>query len=282
MHFVRIYIIPFLLFAGNLFGQMTEPNLFEVSKEFKKIYADRQDSFIVVFDMGKYLDKAGVGSSIIKTDTLFLQADNIYKGKGFKVENISNQLYVISLTEKKSKSHELKVSEIKKVNQDLNNAYYLDNYFAMCDRLNTKYYLNHFSFRNGFYSWEKTTNKEISYKDFRRIADSEMQSIEDSISKQQDQLVIRTKYLIDNIDKLTYTEFKDSIKNIPAEFTYQSSYYKTIVSSISKSKQDYVISLYKDFPENRTLIEFAVEKDKALLLKMKAMQKSDKKVAKKK
>jgi hypothetical protein len=279
----RIYILPFLIFSGNLFGQITEPNLYEVSKAFKKIYADKHENFIVVFDMGKYLDKAGVGSSIRKTDTLVLQSDNSYKGKEFKIETISNQLYVTSLTEKKSKKYELNIVESKKIAyQDLNNAYHLDNYFAMSERLNKKYDLNHYSFRNGFYSWENTTNKEINYIDFRKIADSEMQNIQDSISKRQDQLVAQTKYLIDNIDKLTYTEFKDSIRKIPAEFAYQSSYYKTVVSKISKSKQDYVISLYKDFPENRTLIGFAVEKDKALLQKLKAIQKSENNLAKKK
>ena len=279
----KIYILPFLLFAGNLFGQITEPHLYEVSKAFKKIYTDKHENFIVVFDMGKYLDKAGVGSSIRKTDTLFLQLDNNYKGKEFKIENISNQLYITSLTEKKSKKYELNIVESRKIAyQDLNNAYYLDNYFAMSERLNKKYELNHYSFRNGFYTWEKITNKEINYIEFRRIVDNEIQKTEDSISKRQEQLVTQTKYLIDNVDKLTYAEFKDRISKIPAEFAYQSSYYKTVVSKISKSKEDYAISLYKDFPENRTLIEFAVEKDKPLLQRLKAIQKSEKSLATKK
>ena len=151
----------------------------------------------------------------------------------------------------------------------------------MSERLNKKYDLNHHNFRKGFYSWEKTTNKEITYTDFRKIVDSKIRNIEDSISKRQDQLVIQTMYLIDNIDEITYTEFKNRIRKIPAEFAYQSIYFKTIVSKTSKSKQDYVISLYKDFPDNRTLIEFAVENDKALLKILKAIQKSENNLAKK-
>ena len=279
----KIYILPLLIFAGNLFGQTNEPNLYEVSKAFKKIYADKYENFIVAFDIGKYLDKAGVGSSIRKTDTLFLQSDKSYKGKEFIIENITNQFYITKLTEKKSKKYKLNIVEKRKTAyQDLNNAYYLDNYFAMSERLNKKYELNHYSFRNGFYNWEKTNNKEINFLDFRKIVDNEIQKTEDSISKRQEQLVTQTKYLIDNVNRLTYAEFKDSITKIPAEFVYQSSYYKTVVSKISKSKQDYVISLYNDFPENRALIEFAVEKDKILLQKLKAIRKSKKDLATKK
>jgi len=279
----RAFIFPFLILAGNLFGQISEPNLYEVSKAFKKIYTDNQKNFIIAYDMGKYLDPAGVGSSIRKTDTLFLQSDNSYKGKEFKIENITNQLYITSLTKKKSKQYKLSIVENRKTAyQDLNNAYYLDNYFAMSERLNKKYELNHYSFRNGFYSWEKATNKEINYLEFRKLADTEIQQTEDSISKRQEQLVTQTKYLVDNVDKLTYAEFKDGIIRIPAEFAYQSSYYKTVVNKISKSKQDYVITLYKDFPENRTLIEFAIEKDKPLLQKLKAIKKSENNLAKKK
>jgi hypothetical protein len=279
----RIFFLPFLLSAGNLFGQTSEPNLYQLAKPFKKTYADVHDNFIVAFDMGKYLDKAGVGSSITKTDTLYLQSDNIYKGKEFNIENVANQLYITSLTEKKTKKYKLDIVQSKKiVYQDLNNAYYLDNYFAMAERLNKKYELNQFSFRNGFYSWKGVRDKEINYLKFRNIVDNLIRKTEDSISKRQDQLVSQTKYLIDNIDKLTYPEFKDSISKIPAEFSYQSSYYKTVVSEISKTNQEYVISLYKDFPENRTLIEFAVEKDKPLLQKLKAIQKSESNLAKKK
>ena len=279
----RVCILPFLIFAGNLFGQIPAQNLYRVSNAFKKIYTDKYENHIVAFDMGKYLDKAGVGLSIRKTDTLYLQADNSYKGKEYKIENTNNQFYISSLTEKKSKKYKLNIVEkIKAAYQDLNNAYYLDNYFAMSDRLNKKFELNHHSFRNGYFNWEKITDKEINYLEFRKITDIEIQKTEDSISKRQESLITKTNYLIDNIDKLTYAEFKDSISKIPAEFAYQSSYYKTIVNKISKNKQDYVILLYKDFPENRTLIMFAVEKDKPLVHKLKALDKRENNSAKKK
>ena len=278
-----IYILLLLLFGENLFGQTTEPNLYEVSKSYRKIYADKYENYIVVFDMGKYLDKAGVGSSIIKTDTLYLQANNDYKGKEFKIGSIANQLYVTNLTEKKSRTYKLNIVENKKtVYQDLNNAYYLSNYFAMSERLNKKYDLNHYSFRNGFYGWERVTNKEINYVGFRKTIDNEIKKKEDSISNRQEQLLTQTKYLIDNIDKLTYAEFKDGISKIPAEFVYQSSYYRTVVNKISTNKQEYIIALYKDFPVNRTLIQFAVEKDRTLVKKLKSIQKSEKKLETKK
>lgn len=279
----QVFILPILLFAGSLFGQTSEPNLHQITKPFRKIYTHTHENFIVVFDMGKYLDKAGVGSSIRKTDTLYLYPDYSYKGKEFKIDNVNNQPYIRSLTDKKTKRYKLDIVENSKTTfQDLNNAYYLDNYFAMSKRLNKKYELNHFSFRGGFYSWEQIAEKDINYLEFRNIVANLIRKVEDSISKRQDQLVMQTKYLINNVDKMTYAEFKDSISKIPAEYAYQSSYYKTVVREISKGKQEYTISLYKDFPENRTLIEFAVEGDKALRQKLKAIQKSETNLAKKK
>jgi hypothetical protein len=261
----KVYILSILLVAGKLFGQTTEQNLFEVSKAFNKIYADKSENYIVAFDMGKYLDKAGIGSAIRITDTLFLQPDKTYKGKLFKVEESNSQLYILSLTEKKSKKYKLdKVDSLKNAYYNLNNAYYLGHYFAMTNRLNEKFELNHHSFRVGFYNWKNIINNKINYLEFRKFADKTIQEIEDSISVRQEYLTSLTNYLTTNIETISYSNFRDSISKIPAEFAYQSSYYKNVIEKISKTKPDYVISLYKEFPQNRTLIEFAVEKDKTL------------------
>ena len=112
-------------------------------------------------------------------------------------------------------------------------------------------------------------NQKIDQQDFRNFVDREIQETEDSITNRQETLTKQTKYLIDNVEKLDYKDFKDSLSKIPAEYAYQSSYYKTVVNKISKSKPNYVVSLYNDFPENRTLIEFAIENDKALKKRLK-------------
>lgn len=277
-----VFILLNFLFAGQLFGQTLEPDFHHFKNPFRKIYTHTQGNFIVVFDMGNHTDKAGIGSSIRNIDTLYLQPDSSYEGKRFRIENAGNQLYIISRTEKKDRRYKLEVANDRKVVfQDLNNAYYLDNYFAMSTRLNERYELNHFDFRNGFFSWKQLAEKGISYLEFRKIVDSMIIKIEDSVSKRQDQLVTQMKYVIGNVDSMSYSEFKESISKIPAEYAYQSSYYKTAVREISKSKQDYVILLYKDSPENRTLIEFAVEEDKALRQKLKAIQKNENKSPKK-
>lgn len=279
----QVFILLIFLFSQKLFGQTSDPDFHQVTKAFQKIYTHSQGSFVVVFDMGKYLDKAGIGSSIRYIDTLHQQPDNSYKGKEFLIDNVNNQLYIKSLTGKKHKKYKLEIpDEIRIVLLDLNNAYYLDNYFAMSKRLNKRYELNHFDFRGGFYSWKQIAEKEFNYLEFRNIADSIIKKMEDSVSKRQDQLVAQTRFLIDNVDKMSYTEFKDSINRIPAEYAYQSSYYKNVVREISKSKQDYVIALYKDSPENRTLIEFAVEDNAAVRQELKSIQKRENKLTKKK
>jgi len=279
----RLVAFSLLLITANMFGQTSEPSLYEVSKPFKQVYADKHENFIVAFDMGRYLDKAGVGSSIEKTDTLVLQPDKSYKGKSFKVEQSNNQLYISSLHEKKSKNYKLEIVEnTKDAHYNLNNAYYLDNYFAMTARLNKKFELNHYEFRSGFANWEKLPNKDMSYLEFRKFADRIIRQLEDSISEKQEYSTALINYLIANAENLDYVNFKDSLSKIQAEFPFKSSYYKTVINKISKSNPEFVVSLYKDFPENRTLIEFAVEKDKALLKKLKAQQKSEMERTKKK
>ena len=278
-----VYILSILLVAGKLFGQTFEQNLFEVSKAYKKIYADKSEKFIVAFDMGKYLDKAGIGSAIRSTDTLFLQPDNTYKGKLFKVEEKNSQLYILSLTEKKFKKHKLnKVDTLKNAYYNLNNAYYLENYFAMSNRLNKKFELNHHSFREGFYDWKNILNNKINYLEFRKYADKIIREIEDSISVRQEYLTSLTNYLTTNIENISYSKFRDSINKIPAEFAFQSSYYKNVIEKISKTKPDYVVSLYKEFPKNRTLIKFAVEKNKTLISSLNNINKSESVLIKKK
>jgi len=279
----RLFQFPFLLITANVFAQTSQPNLYEVSKPFKQLYVDKHESFIVAFDMGRYLDKAGVGSSIEKTDTLFLQLDKSYQGKSFKVQENNNQLYIAGLNEKKLKHYKLEIAEnTKDATYHLNNAYYLDNYFAMADRLNRKFELNHYDFRNGFANWEKLPNKEMNYLEFRKFTDKTIREIEDSISKRQEYLTTLIDYLVTNAETLDYLSFKDSLSKMPAEFPYKSSYYKTVINRISKSTPELVVSLYKDFPHNRILIELAVEKDKALLQRLKAEQKNEMKLTKKK
>lgn len=151
----------------------------------------------------------------------------------------------------------------------------------MSERLNRKYELNHFSFRNGFYSWNEIAEKDIYYLEFRNIVDNLIRKIEDSISLQQDQFISRTKDLIKNVENMAYTEFKNSINKIPAEYPHKSNYYITVVREISKNKKEYVISLYKDFPGNRELIELAVDDDRALRQKLKDIRKNEFNVAKK-
>ena len=279
----KVFILSILLISGKLFGQTREQNLFKVSKTFKKIYADKFENYFVAFEMGSYLDKAGIGSAIRTTDTLFLQPDNTYNGKLFKVEESKSQLYILSLTEKKSKRYKLdKVDSLKIAYYDLNNAYYLGEYFAMSNRLNRKFELNHHSFRIGFYNWKFFLNNKINYLEFRKYTNKAIQEIEDSISIRQEYLTLLTNYLTTNIETIEYSNFRDTINKIPAEFAYQSSYYKNVVEKISKIKPDYVVSLYKEFPQNRTLIEFAVEKDKTLRRILKDINKSESILAKKK
>lgn len=279
----KILPILLLVISSQLYGQRPAPDFLETDKRSIKFYAEKYQDFAIVYKMGGYIDKAGTGSSISELDSLFLQTDNNFKGKKFKIESIQNKLYISSLLKKKSKKHKLKkIENFELLIYNLNNAYYLDEYFAMTKRLNNNYVLNHHDFRIGFKNWKNLTNKKIAPNDFKIFVNKEIQKTEDSISNYQETLVKQTNFLINNIEKIDYPEFKNGLTKIPAEYPYKSSYYKHVVSRISRRKPEYVISLYKDFPENKSIIEFAVEKQNSLIQKLKAIQKNEVKLSRKK
>ena len=96
------------------------------------------------------MDKAGSGPVIQKIDTLDKSSSTQYFSNDHQlvVDGKNQQLRVSN-----------KVLPLASVNTslayfDLNKAYYLTMYFGLSDTLNKKYPLYHYSFRNGFYSWD--------------------------------------------------------------------------------------------------------------------------------
>ncbi len=261
-----ISITTLLLFYLFSAGQDSlSKTFFQTNSKAHLYYVDLKYSAAYVYEIGSYLDKAGTGYSIRNTDTLTRQPANNYVGKATKLINENNKSYLITEL-KKTKTFLLDpVKNLEVVNSNLNNAYYLDNYFKMSDELNKTYPLNHHSFRNGFSTWEKLLNKEVDYLQFREFAIKQLKEIKDSIGYLQERYTKLTNYVIQNAGTIAYDTLKDSLMKLPADYRSLSGYYGTIINVVAKQRPGYFFKLAEDFPNNRGLIFSAVEDNKEVV-----------------
>ncbi|HEY0067570.1 MAG TPA: hypothetical protein VGB46_09405 [Flavisolibacter sp.] len=239
-------------------------------------YVDLDNSAAIVYDMGKYLDKAGMGYSIRETDTLVRQPGGSYSGSTSRIIRENNRLYLVSGDKKARKFRIDTVRSLTDFNNNLNNAYFLDSYSRMSRELNQAYPLYHHSFRDGFHTWKELLNKEIDYLQFREFADNRIRNIRDSISRLQDSRTALTNYIIQNINTLEYNTLKDSLAKLPPEYAYQSSYYRTVINAAATQRPEYFFRLAEEFPAHRHLIFSSVENNKEVLSRMKAVEGHDK------
>lgn len=222
--------------------------------------------------MGHYLDKAGSGYSIAATDTVLKNEDGSYSGNETKLARQNNKLYLITNHKKISKFLLDTVKNPDIAFQNLNNAYYLDHYFKMCEEINQLYPLNHNSFRTGFSMWKILQNKSIDHLAFRDFADKHLKEIKDSIIQVQDRYVRLTNYIMANLKTLDYSFLKDSLTKLPAEYKYSSWYYGSVINEIAKQRPEDFFQLAEDFPNNQNLIFGSVEDNKQVIRGLKATE----------
>lgn len=270
-----IFLLKFSFVSGQI---SNEEIFFETKSKIHSYYVQLNNSDAHVFEMGSYLDKAGSGPAIRSKDTLTKQPDGsnvLYAGKRAKIIIENEKLYLLIQTtpnKKVSKYILDTVGNTELVHTNLNNAYYLGNFFAMCDDLNKTYPLNHYSFRNGFYSWKGLNNKNIKHSDFTAITDIKLKAIKDSIAELQNQYTSLTNTLIQNIKTIDYNSLKDGLTKLPAEDRSTSQYFDTVIEEISIYRPEFFFKLAEDFPDKRHAIFWAVEDDKQVIKNLKAVE----------
>lgn len=270
--------ITFILLLNFLFvlaQSNSSKQLYQTNNKTHFHYIDLNNTKANVYIMGRYLDKAGSGYSIIKTDTLTRNSEDTYSSSKTKIISENDKLYLVTDFKKTRKFLLDTVKNISVANNNLNNAYYLDQYFKMSNELNKMYPLYHHSFRNGFYSWKELPNNNIDYLQFRDFADQRLKEIKDSISRIQDRYITLTNYIIQNVRIIDYNTLKDSLTGLPAEYKYSSWYYGTAVNEIAKQRPEYFFKLAEDFSSNRSLIFFAIENNKDVIAGLKAVEGHD-------
>jgi hypothetical protein len=242
-------IILTLLVSTNIFGQNT---FLKTTGKNNLHYLELSNDNVLVYKMGRYFDKAGSGSAIILTDTLILTKENEFKGKQYSLIKI--ETYYTLLAENGKEYEAEPENDLKKVNSELNNAYYLKSYFGLSDKLNNEFPLYHYTFRNGYYAWEKHLNKTICQNEFIEQTDKEIAIIYDSISRKQAEFTKTTIFITDNVSQANYTTLKDSISTLPIDYRPQSGYFDKSVYQISKANPENFYKLLQDFPTSVKLI----------------------------
>lgn len=260
-------IIITLLASFQIFGQ--DITFFKTTGK-NLHYLELSNANVIVYKMGSYFDKAGSGSAIILTDTLILTKENEFKGKLYTL--IKNETHCTLLSEKGKKYETELENDINKVNTELNNAYCLKSYFDLSDKLNNEFPLYHYTFRNGYYAWQKQPNKTITHNKFIEQTDKEIINIYDSISRIQTALTKTTNFITDNAGQASYSILKDSISTLPIDYRPQCGYFDKSVYQVAKSNPAYFYILLQDFPTSKTFIYFAVDHDKELVEKLKQVQ----------
>jgi hypothetical protein len=233
-------------------------------------YLEFSDGNVKVYKMGLHYDKAGSGAAIILTDTLFLFKGEEFKGKHYTL--FKNGIHYTLVADNGKKYAAEPEDDLNKVNSELNNAYYLKSYFDLSDKLNREFPLNHYSFRNGYYAWQKHPGKTISHNKFMKQTDKETASIYDSIFIKQTALIRTTSFITDNVGHEEYSNLKDSISTLPNDYRPQSGYFDKSVYHMAKSNPEYFYRLLQDFPERKTLIYHAVQNDKELVEELRHIQ----------
>lgn len=250
------------------FGQTT--SVYKTIKKRNFHYADVTTETAMVYKMGKYIDKGVSGFAVLKMDTLYKLSETYFKGKYYSLNKVDGNF--ILHTDKAEKLAMEIEPDLDKVNQELNNAYYLRGYFDLGEKLNNEFPLYHYTFRNGFYGWDKLEQRSYNHEDFMQFTDNEINVVYDSISKKQARLTKASSFIKENSAKLDYSQLRDSLRILPVDYRTESEYFGQSVYNIAKANPESFYKILEDFPSDKTKVYFAVEGDKELIRQLKAVE----------
>jgi hypothetical protein len=225
----------------------------------------------IVYKMGTYMHKGGSGKSITLTDTLLPLNLNEYKGKVYTLIR-KDTSYTLSRDNGSSRYKAETEYDIKKVNRDLNNAYFLESHFKLCDRLATEFPLHHYSYVNAYWVWNDLRGKSMDHEKFMKRTDTIVTATYDSISRQQIAFTRTMNFILDHASSASYSTLKDSISTLPITWRVNDGYFDKAANHLSKTNPEYFYKLLQDFPQNKDLVYSSVSLDPQLVNQLKNVQ----------
>lgn len=270
-----VVVVLFMIIAAGLQAQDVSGIQYLKGKiKGRLYYIQVQDNRARLFKMGRYLDKAGTGFSIISIDTLRQQGDGVFATDKMQLKKEGDK-YEVTLHGNKRDHFDLKPADTEKVKTDINNGYYLKNYFAMTDELNKEYQLQHYSFRAGFGSWRTIPDAQKSQDidQFRLFADSQLQQIRDSVSRQHTAYENIMGTILEKMPGIEYRTLLDGVKQLPAEWAGTSHYFSTVIHEVSAKRPEFFFRLAQDLPASeRSLIFYSASHKKEVRDKLREVE----------
>ncbi|MBP7557246.1 MAG: hypothetical protein KA821_13310 [Chitinophagaceae bacterium] len=271
------YIFPVIVFLTGIAGlsaqEISGIQYLKGKIKGRVYYARLQGNEARLFKMGRYLDKAGTGFSIVSTDTLHQQSDGVFANTKTQMRR-DEDVYEVTIEGKKENQLELKPADAEKVKADINNGYYLKNYFAMADELNAEFQMQHYSFRGGFWSWDSMNDahKRQDVDSFRKNTDAYLQQLRDSVGRLHTTYENLTGTLLEKMPTLEYATLLEGLKQLPAEWAGTSHYFSTVIHEVSAKRPEFFFRLAQDLPASqRSLIFFSASKKKDVRDKLRAV-----------
>lgn len=273
-----ILLTTVLLFmqVGIIRGQAESRGIFLTGKN-TQFYVELREHYATVFNFGRWIDKAGWGYSGLKTDTMRRLGDTspfLFEGRFNNIQKVDTRLYLITRQGSPGKEKRIEIDTVSNTalaNSALNNAYWSDNFFKLCNEINSTFDLYHYSFRDGFHMWESFDNKDAYHKEFRVFADNKIKKLKDSITTLQTPYVLLTNEVTKNISTVEYASLKETISKLLADSLSRSQYFSVVVKSICLNRPELFFRLAEDMPEQKSML-FGVVYGKETFKKLKAVE----------
>lgn len=260
-------------------GQNDSCRLYQASKGNYVVYhVELCKTSGTVFRLDYWVDKGGAGYLINFIDSLIKQSDTskyLFVGQKTKIQNENNNKCLLCFNDYKDRQKSIEMtltSDLQEAYRKINNGFWWNDFFKLCDSVDSKFVWQHYSFRNGFGLWNSFTNKEEYYIDFRLFVKKKTKDIKDSISKYHTAYTLTTTNILNSISTIEYSALKDSLVKLPAEWPYLSSYFSNVIKSICINRPELFFILADDMPDNKNLILGLADRDKETIKRLKAIQ----------
>ena len=259
-------LLLFLAMLATVFGAVGQEKMLFLQSDvkYKLHYIQVYPQFAFVYEMGSYLDKAGSGPSFIWSDSLNIDPGGGYSGKHSKLVLINDHLFLDTKVRISRRFFLVPVKDQVRANRDLNNAYYLGEYFKMTDEFNHSHPLQHHSFRSAFNFWETNKSKELSHDDFRTIANAEIKIIRDSLETEHRHFELITDEIVKNIKSAGYDYIKERFEKLPAQYAGESRYLEIAVIETGFNHPEFIYRLAQDLPGKKVVMFYIISSNKKL------------------
>lgn len=268
MKHLLLYLSLCLVGFGSI-GQEANREYYEpISKRENTIVAIN-DSIAEVYTLVHIIDVAGRGNRLKKIDTLFKISNSGFLGPTYSLV-IENESYLMNTNTGESLKIKI-VESAKETTTKLNFAYYLGGYIDLSERIDSRYPHYHYSFRNGFYNWEKLSYKERDTKKFQELAKKELVHTYNEIVEFQNQIVKKFDYIIEHSNSLDYQSILDTLRFLHCSFLidYNNRYFYEAIPKVCNANPEYFYRLVEDIRGASHQIYSAIRMDKELFKRIK-------------